>query len=274
MGSVIDMVRLNMFHTSQGLVQRMHRRDTGHVEVSVTEFGGGFSMPDSASFGRSQVWSERPLPNQIRFTNSLDMRVPLEALLLALAIRGLDAGCQLVDAGGAATGASRRPTFGGSAGAFGEAGAGHAAEGGRATGSFKEGIFIQGPNDPTCSRRSWDAPAHGATHWTLGARGLGVGMRSDRTNPEADPEWNTVLVHQAPTYKIPQSIKEEKAAKKAAKSTGTSLIRDATNNHRDSPASASASPRRSWTWASSALGRPTIGETGSSKETRSRRLWT
>ena len=93
MGSIIDMVGLTMFHTTLGVTQQMYRRSTGHVEVCLAEYGRGFSMPDAASFGRSQVWSNHPLPKPIRITNALDMRVPLEALLLAaFAIGGVDSG--------------------------------------------------------------------------------------------------------------------------------------------------------------------------------------
>ena len=88
MGSVIDMVGLTLFHTTLGVTQQMHRRSAGHVEVSITEYGRGFSMPEAASFGRSQVWSDQLLPTPIRIANAFDMRVPLEALLLALAIGG------------------------------------------------------------------------------------------------------------------------------------------------------------------------------------------
>ena len=222
MGSIIDMVGLNMFHTNIGVIQRMRRRDTGHVEVSITEFGAGFSMPVSASFGRSQVWSARPLPTPIRFANACDMRVSLEALLLALAIGGLDAGSQLPDDGGPAAGAPRRPTLSSSARALRETGAGHAAEGGRAAGGIKEGELDKEPDDPGCSRRSWGAATPGAAHWSkpvFGSsastvanvhalfdeprlqQGLGLdqvfGMRSHRADSEADARPHDGMEHGA-----------------------------------------------------------------------------
>ena len=39
MGSIIDMEGLQMYHTKLGIVQRMHQRVTGLVEVSLTERG-------------------------------------------------------------------------------------------------------------------------------------------------------------------------------------------------------------------------------------------
>ena len=198
MGSVIDMVGLNMFHTNLGVIQQMHRRDTGHVEVSITEYGNGFSMHMAASFGRSQVWSERPLPMPLRIAHAFDM---------------WRSGCRqpILDVGGPAAGASGRPALGSSTRTLGEAGAGHAAERGGAVGGIKEGIFVKGPDDSSCSRRSWDAAAHGAAHWSkpiLGPsasavsnvhalfdeprqQGLGLGqvfgVRGHRADSEVDP---------------------------------------------------------------------------------------
>ena len=240
MGSIIDMVGLNMFHTNIGVIQRMHRRDTGHVEVSVTEFGTGFSMPMSASFGRSQVWSARPLPTPIRIANACDMRVSLEALLLALAIGGLDAGSQLLDDGGPAAGASRRPTLSSSAGALREAG-----EASRKASSTKSPMVplvrdeagMRRPlvqhigrsqylapmlrQSPTCMHSSTSHGCNRDWAWTKCSE-CGAIEQIPKLTPDRVTEWNTVLVHQAPSYKTPQSIKEEKAAKKAAKSTGMS----------------------------------------------------
>ena len=97
MGSVIDMVGLNMYHTTLGVTQQMHRRATGHVEVCIAEYGKGFHMPSSASFGKSQVWSGGPIPTPIRTADaSISMLASMETLLLALALGGLDAGYQLV----------------------------------------------------------------------------------------------------------------------------------------------------------------------------------
>ena len=71
MGSIIDMVGLQMYHTKLGLVRRMHRRVPGHVEVSLTEYGPqGFLAPTNLSFGRSQVWGreDRHHPSDFPFS--------------------------------------------------------------------------------------------------------------------------------------------------------------------------------------------------------------
>ena len=56
MGSVIDMVGLRIYHTNLGTFQDMRQRLSGHVEVSLTEFGEGFRAPVDLKFDRSQVW--------------------------------------------------------------------------------------------------------------------------------------------------------------------------------------------------------------------------
>ena len=98
--------------------------------------GEKFSMPATASFGRSQVWSDHTLPIPIRLANAFDMRVPLEALLLALAIGGVDSGSQRLDDCGPAATTARRPSPGRQTRTFGATGAGHAAERGRALGGI------------------------------------------------------------------------------------------------------------------------------------------
>ena len=163
MGSVIDMVGLNMYHTSLGVMQQMHRRATGHVEVCITEFGKGFQMPASASFGKSQVWSGGPFPNPVRTANaSLSMLASMETLLLALALGGLDAGYQLVADGGAATRTPRRPTFGCEARTAGAPGLRHAAEGGSAFGSFEEDGSDKRA-DPDIAQGRWRVEASGGS---------------------------------------------------------------------------------------------------------------
>ena len=159
MGSVIDMVGLNMYHTSLGVTQQMHRRATGHVEVCITEFGKGFQMPASASFG----WSGGPFPNPIRTANaSISMLASVETLLLALALGGLDAGYQLVADGGAAARTPRRPTFGCEARAAGAPSLRHAAEGGSAFGSFeKDGGDKRA--DPDAGQGRWGVEASGGS---------------------------------------------------------------------------------------------------------------
>ena len=175
MGSVIDMVGLTLFHTTLGVTQQMHRRSTGHVEVSITEYGRGFSMPEAASFGRSQVWSDQLLPTPIRIANAFDMRVPLEALLLALAIGGVDSGRQCLDDRGSTASTSRRPSPGRQTRAFGTAGSGHAAEGGRAHGSISAHVFGQGANaEHEHHRRDGSAATPGTAPWTEPIPGAGV----------------------------------------------------------------------------------------------------
>ena len=254
MGSVIDMVGLNMYHTRLGVTQQMHRRATGHVEVCVTEYGKGFHMPSSASFGKSQVWAGGPFPNPIRTADaSISMLASMETLLLALALGGLDAGYQLVADGGAATRTPRRPTFGGEARAAGAPGLRRAAEGGSAFGSFEKDGGDQRANPDTGQGR-WRVKASGGSAsapWPesiLGAssskladmstqqgaprlqprlgldkvRGLGAVEQIPKLTPDKLTEWNSVLVYQAPSYQTPAAVKEAKEAKKAAKAMATS----------------------------------------------------
>ena len=256
MGSVIDMVGLNMFHTSLGVAQRMHRRDAGHVEVSITEFGKGFSMPNTASFGRSQVWSERPPPKPIRYLDAFDMRLSLEAILLALAIGGLDASHQLVVAGGPAAGASGRPALGCSEGAPGEAcwtcsrrrpsswklRGNQPQPRARRSQCFETKLGRTGQWCSTSAEASIWHPCNRDWAWTKCSE-CGAIEQIPKLTPDRVTEWNTVLVRQAPNYKTLQSIKEEKAAKKAAKSTGMS----STTPTATAAAASSARPARTST---------------------------
>ena len=278
-----------MYHTTLRVTQQMHRRATGHVEVCITEYGKGFSMPSSASFGKSQVWSERPLPSPIRIADAyLSMPSPLEALLLAFALAGLDAGYQLVTDCGAATRAPRRPTFGGEARAAGAPSLRHAAKGGSAFGSFeedgggeratrvaaKEDGEMRRPAVQHLGRSQFLAPVlrssptcqhskarHGCNRdwaWPK-CEDCGAVEQIPKLTPDKLTEWNSVLVYQAPNYQTPAAAKEAKEAKKAAKATTTSTNSTApasTAQRRTSPTTAStARPTSSTMPAASA--RPT-----------------
>ena len=51
------MSAMKVYHTKVGCVQDMFQRSTGHVDVSLVEYGEkGFSVPMHVPFGRSQVW--------------------------------------------------------------------------------------------------------------------------------------------------------------------------------------------------------------------------
>ena len=185
MGSIIDMVGLTLFHTTLGVTQQMYRRNAGHVEVCITEYGKGFSMPDAASFGRSQVWSDQPLPNPIRIANAFDMRVPLEALLLALALGGVDSSSQCSDDCGPATSAPRRPSPGRKARTPGMTSSGDAAEGGRADGVFAQECHWEGANaEHQRPRRDGPASTVDPAPWAKSVLGTGVAAVSDLRSPQ------------------------------------------------------------------------------------------
>ena len=62
-GAVLDMTNLLAIYTRLHTFQYMSRRLSGHVEVSLCEFGNQWTVPATYSFLKSEVWGEGPLPN-------------------------------------------------------------------------------------------------------------------------------------------------------------------------------------------------------------------
>lgn len=60
LGAVIDMHACLIAYTNIGAVQSMTRRSTGHVEVSICEFGKQWSVPQNYGFLKSEVWEPNP----------------------------------------------------------------------------------------------------------------------------------------------------------------------------------------------------------------------
>ena len=251
-GSIIDMVGLTLFHTKLGVTQQMYRRSTGHVEICITEYGRGFSMPDAASFGRSQVWSDQPLPTPIQIANAFDMRAPLEAVLLALAIGGVDSSSQCLDHCGAAAPASRRPSPGRQTRAFGTASLGMQQKEAELMEASRRTSPSTTPNlganiadetgqlrpltqhigrsqylapvlrkPPTCTHPTTNHGCNQDWSWTK-CEACGAIEQIPKLTPNRMTEWNTVLVYQKPTCVTPVAKKGAKLAKKTGTTTGTS----------------------------------------------------
>ena len=54
---------MKIYRTHLSCMQDMLRRSSGHVEVSLTEFGPeGFHVPPHVAFGKSQIWGSRRSP--------------------------------------------------------------------------------------------------------------------------------------------------------------------------------------------------------------------
>eukprot|EP00435_Cladocopium_sp_Y103_P060316 s936_g22.t1 len=88
LGAVIDMKHDVIFYMELGVKQTMNRLSTGHVSVSIIEFGDGFNVPTNFSGTRSQAWSLQTVPNwsAVTLTNACTSRAmgPLAALVAAL----------------------------------------------------------------------------------------------------------------------------------------------------------------------------------------------
>ena len=63
LGAVIDMKNATIFYTELGVKQLMKRLSTGHVSVSIVEFGDGFHVPANFSGTRSTAWSQKAIPD-------------------------------------------------------------------------------------------------------------------------------------------------------------------------------------------------------------------
>ena len=66
--AVIDMKSCMIMYMSLGVKQKMTRLSTGHVAVSIVEFGRhGFRVPTTFAFSSSQAWSFETVPNWTQF---------------------------------------------------------------------------------------------------------------------------------------------------------------------------------------------------------------
>ena len=82
LGAIIDMKNCMIMYMSLGCKQTMHRLHTGHVAVSIIEFGDGYNVPVDFPQTRSSAWSREPLP-WTGTTPSLGRNAPAMAPLLA-----------------------------------------------------------------------------------------------------------------------------------------------------------------------------------------------
>ena len=63
LGAVIDMKHSKIMYLHLGVKQDMTRLTSGHVAVSIVEFGKGYHVPASFMCNRSQIWSMGPPPD-------------------------------------------------------------------------------------------------------------------------------------------------------------------------------------------------------------------
>ena len=98
LGAVIDMERAFILYSKIGASQNMKRLSTGHVAVSIIDFGSqGFTVPTTFAASASQAWSVEPVPDWASLPWPADWPVdgdrlaamgPLAALVAALACIG------------------------------------------------------------------------------------------------------------------------------------------------------------------------------------------
>ena len=62
-GAIIDMPGSRVYYTSVSAVQRMRRRSTGHMEVSLCEFESKWEIPATYPFIKSEIWGAPQLPS-------------------------------------------------------------------------------------------------------------------------------------------------------------------------------------------------------------------
>ena len=63
LGAVIDMKHATIMYMNLGIKQNMRRLHTGHVSVSIVEFGSGFRVPANFAGVKSQAWSTETVPD-------------------------------------------------------------------------------------------------------------------------------------------------------------------------------------------------------------------
>ena len=86
LAAVIDMKHATIMYMSLGVKQDMIRLQTGHVAVSIIEFGSGFQIPTDMAFFRSQAWSTETVPVWSDLAPSdatADVMAPVAALVAA-----------------------------------------------------------------------------------------------------------------------------------------------------------------------------------------------
>ena len=85
--AVIDMKHAMIMYMAIGVKQKMVRLHTGHVAVSIIEFGNGFHVPANFAFSKSRAWSSETVPDWSKTplpdANVLSAMGPLAALVAA-----------------------------------------------------------------------------------------------------------------------------------------------------------------------------------------------
>ena len=125
--AVIDMKHATIMYMALGVKQSMTRLSTGHVSVSIVEFGDGFRVPSDFYGTRSQAWTTEEVPDwpALLDTNahqsSSAAMVPVAALVAAALHLSFPSRVAGPFGGGSYATASRGPSASAEAGAFGEA---------------------------------------------------------------------------------------------------------------------------------------------------------
>lgn len=94
-----------ILHMDLGVKQTMNRLSTGHVSVSIIEFGDGFHVPVNFSGAKSQAWSPKTVPNWSAVTladGCVERAMGLPAALVAALLHIDDAASMAGSHGGGA----------------------------------------------------------------------------------------------------------------------------------------------------------------------------
>ena len=175
-GAVIDMSGLMIAYTRLSVVQSMNRRSSGHVAVSLCEFGQGWYVPATYDFLKSEIWKVKgPFlkPSSELCVSLLDgnqQEIPMpsavEAVRLALVLCAGYAGARCLRDNHDAAPASSSSTFGTATRSLRKEGAAAAAARTSALGGSWRTSELSA--SPTCSssRRSYRATAsQGGAPW-------------------------------------------------------------------------------------------------------------
>ena len=112
-GAVIDMEHAVIWYTKLATSQNMRRLSSGHVSVSIIDFGkNGFNVPSNFAASSSQAWSVEPIPDWAMLdalSHYPAAMVPLAALVAALSTIGLPSSLASAPGSCANTPTSRSP---------------------------------------------------------------------------------------------------------------------------------------------------------------------
>ena len=256
LGAVIDVSSLLIAYVRLSVVQNMSRLPSGHVAVSLCEFGQGWFVPAQYDFLKSEIWRVKgpflkPSPElSVSLVDGtrqeIEMPPSVATLCAALVLCAVHTSSLSLGKYHGSASASTSSTFGASAGVLGTQGAGDPEA--RTSLAGRGGSPGEPPTSSTIStsRRSWRSEeTYGRTSWEeqvpnsdapkqpdlcpCGDQGCNSEwawtkcLRCEAVEqvPKMDlgklSEWNTIMVYQPPNYKTPTEKRQTKAAEKEAK---------------------------------------------------------